>query len=585
MPNCGSHCIADAHLRNDRFLWYNALMDFRLYTFVVLAAIASACGTAAGQASAPAPEGANALLDTIDAVIVTNAVQNVAEPVASPSPVEVAVVTNVVTTVVTNTVLVDIERKRRISTRTFRLHYANAEEVAEKFNATWSGDFGIAFKVSKIAQAFPEANSVMVTAPGIILDACEEVVKAVDVEAPQVYIEARFVELQNSASHKLGIDWSMLDGMKGTATFGGGMDSMVVGNAVTDFKRSVTSGSSGSYSYGVAGQTTTKTTTTSESTAADGTSTSTRNLSETSVNSGRDGGIKYFSGTLQFSDMSLVLSALDSSGDARTFSNPKIIVANGKKATVDMTEKYPNVTISAKRTTNGSSDSLDLSMSMAAIPGEDKFMFAKEAFFSWGISLEVTPRVSSNNLINVSIVPTISSCSDWVTAGAGDTTKAANSAGTYSSKYPVLDVQRLITDFALTAGETAVIGGLSRTTEEQSDSGIPWLRDIPWIGNKLFGRKIRTKVQKEILVFVTVGMADPKNVPTDIGMPKNAVLGRMYTQGQKLEPGDRNGNAIEGIASLDKRSLDEQFKDPLATNKVDRVIIPLPFTSGGSSGK
>ena len=295
------------------------------------------------------------------------------------------------------------------------------------------------------------------------------------------------------------------------------------------------------------------------------------------MTSGRDGGISYFSGTLQFSDMSLVLSALDSSGDARIFSNPKIIVANGKKATVDMTEKYPNVQISAKRTTSGSSDALDLSMNMAVIPGEEKLMFAKEAFFSWGISLEVTPRVSSNGLINVSIVPTISSCSDWVTAGAGDTTTSANNAGTYSSKYPVLDVQRLVTDFTLAAGETAVIGGLSKTTEEQTDSGIPWLRDIPWIGDKLFGRKIRSKVQKEILVFVTVGIADPKHVPTDIGLPKNAVLGRMYTEGVKFEPGDRHGNAIEGIASLDTRSLEEQAKDPLATNKTERMEFPMPF--------
>ena len=295
------------------------------------------------------------------------------------------------------------------------------------------------------------------------------------------------------------------------------------------------------------------------------------------MKSGRDGGINYFAGTLQFSDMSLVLSALDTSGDARIFSNPKIIVSNGKKAIVDMTEKYPNVQISAKRTTGGSSDSLDLSMNMAEIPGEEKLMFAKEAFFSWGISLEVTPRVSSNGLINVSIVPTISSRTDWVTAAAGDTTTTANNAGTYSSKYPVLDVQRLVTDFALAAGETAVIGGLSRTSEEQVDTGIPWLRDIPWIGDKLFGRKTRMKVQKEIIVFVTVGMANPKDLKPNVGMPKNAVLGRMYTEGIKFEPGDRTGNAIEGISSLDKRPLEEQARDPLATNKAEAVSFPMPF--------
>ena len=548
-------------------------MKFRIIIAAALAAVIAAAGP-------KSQDGVLALLDTLDSGYVTNAVPLVV-PVTTNSAVAMSVpVTNIVKLVVTNSVWATLDEKRMISTRTFQLHHANAEEVAEKFNATWSGDFGIAFKIAKIAQAFPEANTVMVTAPGAILDACEKVVRDIDVEVPQVYIEARFVELQNSASHKLGIDWSMLDGMKGTATFGGGMDRMVVGNAVTDFKRTVTSSSGtavGNYSYGIAGQTTSKTSTSTENTAADGSVTSSRTSSETSVNSGRDGGINFFAGTLQFSDMTLVLSALDSSGDARIFSNPKIIVSNGKKAMVDMTEKYPNVQISAKRTTSGSSDSLDLSMNMAAIPSEEKLMFAKEAFFSWGISLEVTPRVSSNGLINVSIVPTISSRTDWVTSGAGDTTTTANNAGTYSSKYPVLDVQRLVTDFTLAAGETAVIGGLSKTTEDQVDTGIPWLRDIPWIGDKLFGRKTRMKVQKEIIVFVTVGMADPKGLKPDAGMPKNAVLGRMYTEGIKFEPGDRTGNAIEGISSLDTRSLDEQAKDPLATNKTEHVAFPMPF--------
>ena len=51
----------------------------------------------------------------------------------------------------------------------------------------------------------------------------------------------------------------------------------------------------------------------------------------------------------------------------------------------------------------------------------------------------------------------------------------------------------------------------------------------------------------------------------------------MYTEGVKFEPGDRHGNAIEGIASLDTRSLEEQAKDPLATNRAETVSFPLPF--------
>jgi type II secretory pathway component GspD/PulD (secretin) len=448
----------------------------------------------------------------------------------------------------------DIKR-RRITSRVFRLNNVSADEVADRINTMWNGDFGVTWKVSKIAQSFTEANCVVITAPAMILDACADIIRNIDVEVPQVYIEARFIELSNNASHKLGIDWQMLDGMKGSLALEAGWNERKM-DGVSSYKSS-----DGSYEIGTLKD-------------ANG------NIIEPSQKSAN---LSYVNGTIGMSELSLILRALESTEDARTFSNPKIIVSSGKKATVDMTTKYPNVTISAKRTTSGSSDSLDLSMNMAAIPGEDKFMFAKEAFFSWGIELEVTPRISSNGLINVSIVPTISSLTDWVTAGASDTTdKKDNNAGTYSAKYPVIDVQRLVTEFNMASGSTAVIGGLSLTVETQKDNGIPWLRDIWWIGPKLFGSKVRVKEQREIIVFVTVGIVDPKNIQKDAGLPKNAVLGRQYTNDTRREPGDRKRTLVEGMRSLDLRSLEEQYADPRRTNKVEKTSfdlknVPVPF--------
>ncbi len=423
--------------------------------------------------------------------------------------------------------------RRRISSKVFKLEHASAEEVADKLNATWSGDFGAAWKITKMAVAFPESNSIIVTAPVAILDACGEIIRGIDAEPMQVYIEARFVELSNNVFHDVGIDWSMLGGMKGTVSVGGGIQGNRLGKGVTGYTRTLADGTT----YSLAG-----------SSVADGI-----------TYGGHDGDITYFNGTLDFSQMYVVLSALEGSQDARIFSNPKIIVSSGKKATVDMTTKYPNVKIAAKRTTNAGGDSLDLDMQMAAIPGEDKMMFAKESFFSWGISLDVTPRIGTNGLINVSIVPTISSQNGWVESG----TASDADSGTISARYPVIEVQRLVTEFSMASGTTAVIGGLSRTVEEQVDNGIPLLRDIPWVGPKLFGSMARKKQQKEIVVFVTVGLVNPKDMRKDAGLPKNAVLGRQYTKGQKLEPGDRPEKNLEGIGSLDLRSLEEQALDPL----------------------
>ena len=441
--------------------------------------------------------------------------------------------------------------RRFIDTKIYKLNHASALEVAEKFNSMWSGEFGQTWKVSKMAVAFEETNSIMITAPGVIMDACEKSILELDKEAKQVYIEARFVELGNTASHKVGIDWSGIAGgitLKGSGN--AGIQQYRIGDGVTGYTREVMGKEEGrtvTEKYGLNGL------------------------------QGADGTISYLRGTLNIDEMALTLKALDETQDMKTFSNPKIIVSSGKKATVDMTTKYPNVKVSAKRTdSGGGANSLDIAAELAQIPGEDKFMFAKESFFSWGISLEVTPRISTNGLINVAIVPTFSSLDSWVETGNGT---EADGGGTISSKYPVIKVQRLVCEFTLASGTTAVIGGLSVTKERQVDNGIPLLRSIPWVGPRFFGSMERVKEQSEIVIFVTVGLVDPRKVAPDAGLPKNAVLGRQYTKGQKLEPGDRPEKNMEGIDSLDTRTLEEQAKDPLKTQKRGFSFSDyLPFT-------
>ena len=448
---------------------------------------------------------------------------------------------------------------RRMHTHVFKLSNVNATDVADRLNAIWSGEFGTTWRIFRVATAFPESNAVMITAPKRVIDACAKVIEEIDKEAQQVYIEARFVELSNAASHKLGIDWSMLDGMTGSAQLGGGFQRNRIGNGVTSYSKSNMSNTQ-SESYTLSSL--------NESIYYD----SNKGTYVTSTSGGSNGNISYFNGTLNFSEMYLTLRALEATDDAKIFSNPKIIVSSGKKATVDMTTKYPNVLVSAKRTLNGNAESLDLAMQMLAIPGEDKFMFAQEAFFSWGISLDVVPRVGTNGLINVTIVPTISNLDDsygnggFVTAGNGD----GSDVSSFASKYPIIKVQRLITEFNMASGTTAVIGGLSRTVEVQKDSGIPWLRNWPWIGPRLFGSKVRVKEQREIIVFVTVGLVDPLHMKNDAGLPRNAILGRQYVKQQKLEPGDRPEKNLEGIESLDLRPLEEQANDPLRVNETEK---------------
>ena len=448
-----------------------------------------------------------------------------------------------------------------VFTRTFALNHASSKELAELFNTTL-GSAGPKDpktgkpKVGQIATAFEGANVVVVTATDKILSDCQQIIQAVDRAIPQIYIEARFIEVSNEAMHKLGMQWNQLESWGATVQGLEGGFSYNNGRAANYGSRlassSSTSSSDGTTASSSLNQTIEAITPTGVGNGISGSSFN-RSAEDMSWRNARG-----FSGQLSVEDFHLAMSAFEQMDDVKVFSNPKIIVSNGKEALVDMTTKFPNVRVQATRNTSNGSDSLDISTQLEAIPGEDKLMFAKEVFFGWGITLSVKPRISPDGLINVEIVPTISQLDTDVTPSGFYQVRGGDSSA-YSS-YPVIQVKRLTTDFTMKDGATAVIGGLSKTTEEDIDSGIPYLRKIPWVGPKLFGWKSRGKVQKEIIVCVTLGMADPADLPADVGLPKNAIVGREYVSGRKFEPGDRAGGLAD-VMSLDMRMIEEKQAD------------------------
>ena len=417
-----------------------------------------------------------------------------------------------------------VEDKQTIPlvTKTFQLNHASAKELAELFNKSYAQKDKSGKILEPVATSFDGANVVVVTAPERIISDCVSIVKAVDHAVPQIYIEARFAELSSDARHKLGLDWSSLESWGASV-------------------KNVSGGSSWSLNpNGKVGV----------------------NNDAATVNRHDVGGkATYVTGELSLSDFSLAISAFEKDTDARIFSNPKVIVSNGKEAKVDMTTKFPNVELTSQRNTQSGTSYIDYTAKIQEIPGDkDGGLFAKSAFYYWGIELSVKPRISPDGLISVEIVPTISQLTNdenlktdngFYQIGSSTSTDSAN------AKYPIIDVKSISTEFTMKSGSTAVIGGLSKTTEEDVDSGIPYLREIPWIGPKLFGWKSRQKVQKEIIIFVTLGIANPESLPKDLGLPKNAVMGREYVNGTRLEPGDRDGSIGE-VLKLDMRPIKDQ---------------------------
>ena len=458
-----------------------------------------------------------------------------------------------------------------IVTRSFELKHASAKELTELFNKSYGKKDAKGTVVLPIATCFEGANVVVVTATEKVIADCESIIKAVDKAVAQIYIEARFLELSSEAMHKLGVQWNQLESwgarvhnLKGGFEFTDGKAARYANGETTTMYtpkrfnedgKDIADGKSAldyvTKNYLVPG-------TIGEAPGA--------GLSASSLGWERATG---FSGQFSADDFSLALSAFESMGEGKVFSNPKVIVSNGKEAMVDMTTKFPNVKLTSQRNTQSDNAYLDMSAELTEIPGEkghkemqykDKALFSGSCFFEWGITLSVKPRISPDGLISVEIVPTISQLNRDPNSGGTETGYYEVASDTSFGLFPIIEMKRILSEFTMKDGSTAVIGGLSKTVEEDVDTGIPYLRKIPWIGQKIFGWKSRQKVQKEIIVCVTLGIANPAELPKDIGLPKNAVIGREYVEGKRQEPGDRKGGSAK-VLKLDLRDLGDKERE------------------------
>ena len=146
----------------------------------------------------------------------------------------------------------------------------------------------------------------------------------------------------------------------------------------------------------------------------------------------------------------------------------------------------------------------------------------------------------------------MSSLSDITVQDEGAYVKATTARSDMpASQFPIIDVKRIETEFSLKSGETAVIGGLSKTEFQEMETGIPYLWRIPIIGPYLFGYTEKVRRQREIVVLVTVGLVDPETPEKAAGLPKNAFIAREYVNGDSKEPGDHTKEELREMYHKD----------------------------------
>lgn len=153
-------------------------------------------------------------------------------------------------------------------------------------------------------------------------------------------------------------------------------------------------------------------------------------------------------------DMRLAASA--TIGQVKIISTPKVVTLNNKAAKISQGQSIPYQTTSAEGT--------------------------KTEFIEAALTLEVTPHITADGSVSMKI-------------------KASNnSPGTGTP--PPINKKEATTELVVANGETTVIGGIYVDSDTETDTGIPFLAEIPLLG-WLFKSNSKTKTKTELLIFIT----------------------------------------------------------------------------------
>ncbi|MGA6987899.1 MAG: type II and III secretion system protein family protein [Terriglobales bacterium] len=121
-------------------------------------------------------------------------------------------------------------------------------------------------------------------------------------------------------------------------------------------------------------------------------------------------------------------------------------------------------------------------------------------FREFGVRLKFTPVIQPNGNIHLHVIPEVSTL---------DFADAVTVAGT---TIPAISTRKADTEFELQDGQSFVIAGLLDNRVTNVQNKIPWLGDIPIIGN-FFKSKSDQKSNSELMVLCTVRRVSPTTQP------------------------------------------------------------------------
>jgi general secretion pathway protein D len=177
-------------------------------------------------------------------------------------------------------------------------------------------------------------------------------------------------------------------------------------------------------------------------------------------------------------DLTAALNAAADQSRVSILSSPRLVAASGKTASMQVGTQVPIVTTQQTApdgSTNGTSNILQ-----------------QVQYRNTGVVLTISPIVNSSRRVELTISQEVSE------AQANDTSDIQS---------PIILTRGFETTMSIDDGETVLLAGLISENYSSGDSGIPYLKDIPVLGN-LFKSGSQSVQKTELIVLLTPYIID-----------------------------------------------------------------------------
>ena len=179
-----------------------------------------------------------------------------------------------------------------------------------------------------------------------------------------------------------------------------------------------------------------------------------------------------------------VLTALASDNRIKVLSSPRLSTLNNQKAILRVVTEQPFFTLTGQITPGGTGSApiVTQSVETTIVPS--------------GIILDIQPQIGDDGYITLAVNPSVSTVvSTTLEPAVLNTNQPAGSA-------PVVNRRDLDAIVRVKSGETLVLAGIIQTNENDTNRGVPWLRNVPILG-KLFAKDEKSKSRSELAIFIT----------------------------------------------------------------------------------